>query len=369
MWIRSLSLTNFRNYAELELSPSQEINILLGGNAQGKSAVLEAIYLLATSKSHRTARDTDMIRINNEHARASADVSRSQRPEVTLEIVLSRSDKKLVRIDKVKRDRVGELIGQLNAVIFSGLDVEMVKGEPSLRRRFMDMEISQTSPSYIYAMARYKRTLEQRNSLLRDIKAGKASDHVLEAWDAQLSAYGAAMMVRRERFVAFIASRAKAIYYDLSGGAEELSVSYKPTVECGDEDETRARLKEALLARRDTDISRGVTSVGPHRDDVSILVSGLPARDYASQGQQRSAAVALKLAEVDLMREATSESPVVLLDDVGAELDPGRRARIIELVAGRCQTFVTTTRLEEIISAGLDSATVFEVRSGKVMRQ
>jgi DNA replication and repair protein RecF len=173
-------------------------------------------------------------------------------------------------------------------------------------------------------------------------------------------------MVKRAEFAAFLARSASAIYSELTSGGEDLSVVYRPTIESGEERETAGRLKEALAGRRDVDVSRGTTTVGPHRDDLAMCMGGLSARDYASQGQQRSAAVALKLAEIEMMETASGEPPVLLLDDVTAELDPERRARVIRLAAGRCQTFLTTTRLEELQPADLDSAAVFEVRSGKV---
>jgi DNA replication and repair protein RecF len=176
-------------------------------------------------------------------------------------------------------------------------------------------------------------------------------------------------MVKRAEFAGFLGRSASAIYSQLTGGEEDLSVAYRPTVEPGEERETADRLKGAVAARRDMDISRGTTTVGPHRDELGICVGGLSARDYASQGQQRSAAVALKLAEIELMENASGEPPVLLLDDVTAELDTERRARVVQLAAGRCQTLLTTTRLEELQPAELDSAAVFEVRSGKVTPQ
>ena len=310
-----------------------------------------------------------MIRIGNDSARASAELVRSARQDVSVEVVLSRAEKKTVRIDKVRHERVGDLIGQLNAVIFSSLDIDMVRGEPLLRRRFMDLEISQVRPQYIYALGRYKRVLEQRNNLLKEIKSGRASPAGLDVWDTQLAAYGAAVMVKRMEFVEFLARSARAIYSELTEGSEELSVTYKPRIEYAnleEEQEIADHLAEAVAARRDIDISLGTTTLGPHRDDLAMSVGGLPARDYASQGQQRSAAVALKLAEIELMETASGEPPVLLLDDVTAELDSERRARVVQLTGGRCQTFLTTTRLEELQAGTVDSAAVFEVRSGKV---
>ena len=372
MQIGSLLITSFRNCEKLELHASEGVNVLLGDNAQGKSAILEAIYLIATSKSHRTMRDSDMIRVGDDIARVCAQVARSARNDATLEVLLSRSEKKVVRIDKVKHDRIGDLVGQLNAVIFSSLDIDMVRGEPLLRRRFMNLDISQTSPQYIYALGRYKRVLEQRNNLLKELKSAGGQSNSLDVWDSQLAGYGAAVMTKRAEFARFLANAASRIHTELTSGGEELALTYKPSPgnDCAEtEDERKSALAEHLVARRDIDILRGSTSVGPHRDDLAISIGGLPARDYASQGQQRSVAVALKLAEIELMEEAAGEPPVLLLDDVTAELDESRRARVLQLTRGRCQTFVTTTRLEELAGGDLDFGGVFEVRSGKVTRR
>jgi DNA replication and repair protein RecF len=369
MYINTLSLTNFRNYENLNFEPDKELNVLVGMNAQGKSAVLEAIYLLATSKSHRTSRDTDIIRLGENVAWVCAEVLRSERNDAILEIALSRTEAKTVKINKVRHPKIGDIVGQLNAVIFSNSDIEMVRGEPSLRRRFLNLEISQVSPQYIYALGRYKRVLSQRNNLLRDIKWSKVQSGDIDAWDSQLAEYGAVIISRRAKFIGFLAESAAKIYSSLTDNAEELKVTYKPNIDAGlqaTEKEIAEKFAKGLVARREMDIMRGTTTSGPHRDDIALSVNGLAAREFASQGQQRSIAIALKLAEIDLMAESVGESPVVLLDDVMAELDDDRRARVLEVTLGRCQTFITTTSVDEIGKSGVDRAKAFNVRSGKV---
>ncbi|MEN6357858.1 MAG: DNA replication/repair protein RecF [Armatimonadota bacterium] len=369
MHINTLNLTNFRNYENLEIKPDIGLNVLVGMNAQGKSAVLEAIYLLATSKSHRTSRDMDLIRLGEGVAWVCAEAVRSERNDVILEIALSRTEAKTVKINKVKHLKIGDIVGQLNAVIFSNSDIEMVRGEPSLRRRFLNLEISQVSPQYIYALGRYKRVLSQRNNLLKEIKSSRLQSADIDAWDGQLAEYGAVIISRRAKFISFLAESAARIYSSLTDNAEELKVTYKPNIDAGlksSEKETAAKFAKILIARREMDIMRGTTTSGPHRDDISLSVNGLAAREFASQGQQRSIAIALKLAEIDLMSQSVGESPVVLLDDVMAELDDARRARVLEVTLGRCQTFITTTSLDEIGRSGVDRAKVFDVRSGKV---
>jgi DNA replication and repair protein RecF len=248
----------------------------------------------------------------------------------------------------------------------------MVRGEPSLRRRFLNLEIAQISPHYIHALGRYKRVLDQRNNLLKEIKMSKVQSGDIDAWDMQLAQYGATIISRRTKFVGFLAGAASRIYSSLTDNSEDLVVAYKPSVDSGadsSEEEISDRFVRKLAAKREIDTMRGTTTSGPHRDDVTLTVNGLAAREFASQGQQRSIAIALKLAEINLMEESVGESPVVLLDDVMAELDECRRARVLEVTLGRCQTFITTTSLDEIDQTALERADVFDVRSGKVTRR
>lgn len=309
----------------------------------------------------------DLIRVGESMARVCADVIRSERNDVFLEIILSRAEKKTVRINKVKHVKVGDIVGQLNAVIFSNSDIDMVRGEPSQRRRFLNLEISQISPQYIYALGRYKRVLDQRNNLLKEIKQRLAHSSDLDMWDTQLAQYGASITARRARYVEFLASSASRIYSTLTEESEGFKIVYKPSVESSAQDsesDIRDRFASVLAARRENDITRSTTTTGPHRDDLILTINDLAAREFSSQGQQRSAAIAMKLAEIDLIEESAQESPVVLLDDVMAELDETRRARILDITLGRCQTFITTTSLEDV--GARVPGQVFEVRSGKV---
>lgn len=334
--------------------------------------MLEALYLLATSKSHRTSRDMDMIRLGDPLARVLAEVKRSARNDISIEIDLSKAEKKILKINGVRHQKIGDVVGQINAVVFSDSDIDMVRGEPSRRRRFLNLEISQVMPQYVYALGRYKRVLDQRNNLLREIKAGTASRSGLDVWDSQLAAYGATVIARRAEFVRFLEESAADIYSTLTGGSEEFRVSYKANVDPGDEPteaDISSRFAVALNEKRELDLSRATTHAGPHRDDLTLTVNGLPAREFASQGQQRTAAIALKLAEIDLMEQTVGEPPVVLLDDIMAELDESRRQRIFDSTVGRCQTIVTTTHISDIGNDVMERCAVFEVRSGTVTRQ
>lgn len=313
-----------------------------------------------------------MVRIGADFARAGVGVSRSGRNDVTLELILSRNEDKIVKVDGVKHPRIGELVGEMNAVIFSTADIDMVKGEPERRRRFLNLEIAQVSPQYVYLLGRYKRCLEQRNKLLKEISTRQRKANELDTWDAQLAEYGSALMSKRADFVSSLASAARDVYSSLTHGDETLVVNYDANVDCEDSDaeaNVRSAFAERLIARRDTDIARGTTSVGPHRDDVGITINDLSARSFGSQGQQRTAAIALKLSEIGIMEERVGEAPVVLLDDVLAELDESRRAQVLELTAGRCQTILTTAHPEEVRPELRDSADLFFVNAGGVVKQ
>ncbi|NLN74916.1 MAG: DNA replication/repair protein RecF [Armatimonadetes bacterium] len=371
MNISLLSLTNFRNYESLSFEPFEGLNVLAGRNAQGKSAVLEAVYLLATSKSHRTSRDMDMIKLGEDSMRAAAELKRSTRNDVTVEITLGRTEKKTVKINTVKHPKIGDIVGQLNAVIFSDSDIDMVRGEPAKRRRFLNLEISQVSPQYIYSLGRYKRVLDQRNNLLKEIRMERASIAGLDAWDAQLAVYGASVTARRADFINTLAELAESLYSTLTDSAEKLEINYKPNLNIAPgmtEQEIAEMHGLTLAAKREIDMNRATTHSGPHRDDLNIDINGMPAREFASQGQQRSAAIALKLAEIELIKEAVGENPVVMLDDVMAELDEVRRKRILDFTTSS-QTLITTTHLSDINAQALQQAAVFEVEAATVRQQ
>ncbi|MGQ9454876.1 MAG: DNA replication/repair protein RecF [Armatimonadota bacterium] len=370
MYVSSLQLQSFRNYDAINLRPGVKANLILGKNAQGKTAILEAIYLLSTSKSHRAAHDEDMVKIGSEVARVSATVERERRPGVRLEVIISRQSKKIVKVNGKRRERVTDMVGQLNAVVFSSLDVEMVKGEPSLRRRFLDMELCQSNAHYLYSFAQYRRILEQRNKTLRDIKESGKGAEILDVLDNQIALYGASMIARRMNFVEELNKEALYVYGSICALAEQLEITYQASV-CvsprSSEEEIRGILANSLRKTRDVDIVRGATSVGPHRDDMVIRIGGLNVREYASQGQQRSAALAIKLAEARVLQSVLGEPPVLLLDDVSAELDYERRAGALRFAADGFQFFVTATREEDIPTSFLSELTVHEVDGGSVM--
>ena len=369
MRIQRLLLTDFRSCSHVDLRPSEGINILTGANAQGKSTLLEAIYVLATSRSPRAGKDVEMIRWGQPVAVASAEVLRDVRDDVGVEISFSQTEKRVMRVNHVRRTKVPDLVGQLNAVLFSAGDLDLVHGEPSVRRRFLNLEISQISPQYCHLLLQYRRILEQRNRLLKAVReTGKDTD-TLEAWDEQLIQAGSRLVERRVSFLEELSGHAVRIPADLAGQGEELSVSYQPSFALDVGGSVAESFGVQLRSRRGEEVARGVTVVGPHRDDVAFVINGADARVFASQGQQRTIALATKLAEVELMRDRVGEAPVVLLDDAGSELDAARRDRLFALVTGGYQAFVACTDAASLPAEVLRRARQYRVEKGAVREQ
>ena len=326
MRITSIQLTDFRNYAQAELRPCAGVTVLYGDNAQGKTALLESIVLSCTGRSHRTPRDRELIRWEQDRGRVFIRAERRDGSH-EVEMLLSQQSRKVVKVNGRALQRTGELMGHISGVLFAPEDLRMVKDGPAERRRFIDMELSQIRPSYYYALQRYAHALMQRNRLLRDIPVNPSLKNTLEDWDAQLARHGAAIMAARADFIGRVSEAAHENHLEISGGLEDLRARYIPSLETDGNDAERA-LFAALNIARDSDIRRGSTSVGPHRDDLMLTLSGMDARAYGSQGQQRTAALSLKLAELEIMRRELGEAPVLMLDDVMSELDPQRRRQV-----------------------------------------
>ncbi len=372
MRLQELCLRHYRNYEALSARFAPKLNILVGPNAQGKTNLLEAIGLLATTKSLRGSRDGDLVGFDAEFAVDHGTIHRERRPDVALEISLSRGMNKQVRVNGVRQPRVIDFIGAFNAVSFSSADIEVVRGEPALRRRFLDLEISQIGPSYVYALAHYRRVLEQRNRLLKALREGgqrgMLSDS-LEAWDEQLLEHGAVMVERRRQFVRHLEELARGVHARLTEAGEELALTYDCSFPLPPEpglESVRTAFAAALREGRAEELRRGMSLVGPHRDDLLLQVNGREVRVYGSQGQQRTAALSVRLAEIELIRELTEEPPVCLLDDVLSELDDLRRAQIFDVTLCACQTFLTCTSTRSLPDGVLSQAQVYEVSAGTV---
>ena len=333
MQIARLKLNYFRNYEALDLRPRPGLNVIVGENAQGKTNAVEAIFFCAFSRSHRTARDAELI---NQGMSGGY---------VGLDVQTRAGERKQVFIDRLQTQRSGELMGVLNVVMFSPEDLELVKGAPAERRRFLDMELSQLRPAYYYKIQQYNAALKQRNALLKGEPGRECSQREvreqLYVWDEQLAAAGADVMRMRQEFVDSLSTLARDLHRSISGGREQLAVSYAPSVDAARYGGTeREALQEALYASALDDIRRGFTTMGPHRDDLSVCLGDAPVRVFGSQGQQRTAALSLKLAEREIFHDEFDEYPVLMLDDVLSELDAQRQAFVLNRIGGG-QTLIT----------------------------
>ncbi|HEY3414022.1 MAG TPA: DNA replication/repair protein RecF [Armatimonadota bacterium] len=378
MQVTRLRLTNFRNYASLDFAPSPGANLLIGGNAQGKTNILEALSILSTSRSPRAGRDAELMRFGEDTMHIATEVHCENANDLTLDVILTPPEQpappasfvKTVRINTVKHPRAVDLLGQLQTVGFWPDDVEVVRGEPSGRRRFTNTALCQLSPQYCFHLAQYRRVLEQRNRLLKIIRqrGGHDSGNSLSAWDEQLVSYGARVIDRRIRFVADLNERARDVHGSLTDGTERLCVEYRPNVplDGGTVEGIQANFQERLIAVRSDEYVRGITLAGPHRDDLTFTLGEADARTYGSLGQQRSVALSLRVAELRLMEEEAGEPCVVLMDEILAELDDDRARRLVDLAMAGRQSFITSTHTRRFPHAFLQDAAVWTVEDATV---
>jgi DNA replication and repair protein RecF len=353
----SLTLRNYRNYARLQLELGPSLNVFLGQNAQGKTNLLESVAILALSSSPRARRESDLIGPLGSEAtvEAVADAS-GRRVELSFRVVREgERTVKTIRVDGVAR-RAVDLPGEVQSTLFWPEDLSLVKGGPEHRRRFLNEMLVQVVKGYGRSLARYRRVLDQRNHLLRQVAGGLQPRAALEVWDSELVALGAALAQARAEAVAELAPLAAAGHAAISGG-EELAVGYSGPPE---------DLAGALGSSLDEDLRRGSTSVGPHRDDLTVTIGGTDARSFASQGQQRTAVVSLKLAESDLIEKRSGERPILLLDDVLSELDPGRREELLARVGQGGQVIVTSVEAGPFPTRLMELATVRCISGGRV---
>jgi DNA replication and repair protein RecF len=385
VYIFDLQLTNYRNYVRSSVKLEKGLNLFVGDNAQGKSNLLEAVYLLSTLRSSRASHDGDLVRhdiLGSEFpvARLSAEVERSAgNLQLELAIVGRTTDPthragKRVRVNGVAR-KASDAVGQLCAVLFTTLDIEVVAGPPLMRRRYLDMMISQVDRGYLRAMQKYQKVLQQRNSLLKRVQAREANAHELNFWDQELAHAGGLIFWARADALGHIVPQACQQMERLSDGLEQLQLKYRPSLGGLDEhdapiddSEWTARMLKALQNLRNREIGAGATLVGPHRDDVQIEIDGMPADSFASRAQQRTAALSMRLAEASYLRRALGDDPVVLLDDVLSELDARRRKGVLEYIDTFQQTLVTTADADRLRDIMTKAASRFVVSAGTVTR-
>ena len=342
MRVEQLVLRNFRNYAELKAQFNTSINIFTGANAQGKTNILESIYMAAMGRSHRTHEDNELIRWHQSAGFVEISFKRQDIENVlTFKFIKDQNKEILLNGSPIK---LRELIGVLNVVLFSPEDLSLVKGAPLLRRRFLDSEISQASPAYYRQLLQYNRIISQRNNLLKKIKERKADPNLLDAWNEQMVRAAVVVVQKRVEAVKKFNMLANLMHRKLTGNKENLSVQYALAGACdGVPADFHAFYTKQLQDNREIDILRGSTGVGPHRDDLILLVNGENLRTYGSQGQQRTGVLSLKLAELEFIKSETGEYPVLLLDDVMSELDGSRREHLLAFIRDKIQTFITAT--------------------------
>lgn len=363
MLVKRLHLQNFRNLEEIEIEPAEGVNVIFGENAQGKTNLLESIWLFTGCKSFRSHRDREMVGFDAPFARNELRFFACGREQ---DAILYIDQKRTAMKNGVTLKSPAELIGDFYAVVFAPTHLALVKEGPLFRRRFLDTALCQLKPGYAKSLAKYNHTLTQRNALLKDIQYHPELLDTLEAWDDRLSSYGAAVVSERVKYTALLSESSAEIYAGLSGNREKLKINYISNFGGydGDAYAIKEMLKQRLLETRRDDIFNKMTVAGPHRDDLQIQIDALSARSFASQGQQRSAALAMKLSEANIIKQKTDEEPIILLDDVMSELDENRQDYILNHLGGR-QVFITCCDPTAVLR--LCEGRTFHIEEGRVL--
>lgn len=357
MYIKSLDLKNFRNYRSLSLELDQGTNILYGDNAQGKTNILEAIYIAGTTKSHKGSKDRELIYFDEEESHIRMKIHKDIM-DYQIDMHLKKSKTKGIAINGLPIKRARELFGVVNIVFFSPQDLNIIKDGPGERRKFVDFELCQLDGIYLNDLTNYNKCLNQRNKLLKDLYYQPSLQSTLEVWDEQLIYYGTRIIHRRKQFIQDLNQIIYTIHKNLTGEKEEILLTYEPNVE-------EINYREQLSKNRESDCKMKTTSVGPHRDDICVLVNGIDIRKYGSQGQQRTAALSLKLSEIQFVKQIIKDTPVLLLDDVLSELDSHRQNYLLGSIKD-IQTIITCTGLDDFVEKQFEVNKVFQVIAGGI---
>lgn len=357
MYIESLQLKNYRNYESLNINLDKETNILYGDNAQGKTNILEAIYLCGTTKSHRGSKDREIIKFQEEESHIRMVVSRKN-IKYRIDMHLKKNKAKGVAINGIPIKKARELFGIVNLVFFSPEDLNIIKSGPGERRRFMDLELCQLSAIYLTDLSNYNHIVNQRNKLLKDLAFRQDFIDTLDIWDLQMAQFGKKIIQAREAFVEKLNEIIQDIHRKLTGDREFLQLIYEPSV-------TAEAMEQEISRNRERDLKLKLTTIGPHRDDFCVKVNGIDIRKYGSQGQQRTAALSLKLSEIYLVKEVMKDTPVLLLDDVLSELDSSRQNYLLNSIHD-VQTVITCTGLDEFVNNRFHVNKIFHVVGGQV---
>lgn len=369
MHIDQLKLKNYRNYEEIELSFDDKINVIIGENAQGKTNLMEAIYVLAFTRSYRTSKEKELIKWEKDFAKIEGKITKRNR-SFPLEIIISNQGKR-AKLNHIEQKRLSDYVGTLNVVMFAPEDLTLVKGPPQIRRRFIDMELGQIQPTYIYHLGQYQKILKQRNYLLKQMQRKKDyDDTVLQVLTEQLVEHATILLEKRFAFIKLLRKWATPIHYEISRTKENLKIVYNPSIDVL-EDADKAKIEKVFTEKfesiRKNEIERGTTLVGPHRDDLSFFINDRDVKVYGSQGQQRTTALSIKLAEIDLIHHQVGEYPILLLDDVLSELDNYRQSHLLSTIQGKVQTFVSTTSVDGIHHDTLKKAELYKISNGKIL--
>ena len=361
MYIKEIRLQQFRNYQEQHLQFHRRLNVITGNNAQGKTNLLESIYIMSMGRSFRTNKDSEMIGFGKDVCQVTS-VSIKEYRETENHITYRKSGK-LIKIDGVRAPKISDMLKQVYAVVFSPEDLKIVKEEPEKRRKFIDRELCQIRPVYYKNLGKYKKILQNRNILLKE---GNVDRHLLSVYDEELAFYGAKIICDRDSFITKLQKISKEIHQKITDGKENLEVSYESNIPLA---QNPMQQKEVFLQRLKNsfvrDLSKRNTESGPHRDDLNLQINGIDMRRFGSQGQQRTAALSLKLAEIYLIREETGEDAVLLLDDVLSELDVQRQTFLLNRLRD-IQIFITTTEISDTLFNSLVEGSIFSVENGVV---
>ena len=360
MYIESVQLKNFRNYDSLELDLAQGTNIFYGNNAQGKTNILEALYLCGTTKSHKGSRDKDMIQFGKDESHIRMMVKRDEL-SYRIDMHLKKNKAKGVAINGLPIRKASELFGVVNLVFFSPEDLNIIKNGPGERRRFLDLELCQLDKIYLTDLASYNHIVNQRNKLLKDLSVQPSLKDTLDIWDIQLIEYGEKVIQARKKFVSDINEIISEIHKKLTGNQEQIEVIYEPNT-------GGQSLGDVIQRNRERDLRMMSTTSGPHRDDICFQVDGIDIRKFGSQGQQRTAALSLKLSEIELVKMLTKDKPVLLLDDVLSELDKHRQNYLLDSIDD-IQTLITCTGVDEFVNHRFSINKIFYVHEGQVRNE
>ncbi len=360
MFIKYLQLMNYRNYGQLDINLSENVNVFMGDNAQGKTNILEAIYYCGFARSHRTNRDKELVNWKGDKALINLYVKRA-RLDKKINIAIFKDGKKAINVNSIKINKISELIGAFNVVMFSPENLKIVKESPGVRRKFIDMELSQLDSKYYYNLVQYNKVLNERNSVLKN---RRLDDSMLDIYDSQLATFGKYIIQERKKYIEKLNRHGGIIHKEITSNAEEIEFKYLSSVKAVSTLEED--IIKGLKDHRNKDREKGITSIGPHRDDILIYINGIDAKSYGSQGQQRTSVLTIKFASLRIIKEQTGEYPVLLLDDVLSELDFNRKRYVLSSIQD-IQTIITCTGIEDITSYLDEKSKVFKVKEGSIV--